>query len=58
MKDSILLILAAVGVSALAWGFWRYFGDAGSNVVSAIAVVVLTADNIRLRRQLRLWEAK
>ena len=58
MKDSALLVLAATGVAVLAWVFWHFLGDSGFNVISAVALVALTADNIRLRRQLRAKEPK
>jgi hypothetical protein len=53
MKDSFFLITAAVVASGLAWVFWHFMGNDGFEVISAIALVALTADNIRLRRQLR-----
>ncbi len=53
VKDALFLVLAAAGVALIAWGFWRFAGDYGFGVVSTTALLALTVDNIRLRRQLR-----
>lgn len=53
MKNAALLILTAAGVAVLAWGFWHFLGNSAFNVISAMALVAITVDNIRLRRQLR-----
>lgn len=53
MKDSILLLLAGVVVAGFAWGFWHFLGADGFAVLNTVALVVLVADNIRLRRQLK-----
>jgi len=53
MKDGIVLVLLALVVAALAWGFWYVSGNDGFNVIMIVALVALTADNVRLRRQLR-----
>lgn len=53
MKDGIVLVLLALVVAVFAWGFWYVSGNDGFNVVMIVALVALTADNIRLRRQLR-----
>ena len=50
MKDSIFLILSALGCAGLAALFWRFLGQNGFDVISSIAMVVLAVDNIRLRR--------
>lgn len=52
-KDGIVLVLLALVVAALAWGFWYVSGNDGFNVIMIVALVALTADNVRLRRQLR-----
>ena len=51
--DNALLLIAAVGASAFAWGFWHLLGETGSTVLLTIAIIVLLTDNIRLRRKLR-----
>lgn len=57
MKDAFLLVLAAAGLALIAWGFWRLAGEYGFGVVSTAALLALTVDNIRLRRQLRARES-
>lgn len=53
MKDSIALLISATGMAAVAWAFWYFLGDAGFNAIVILALIALTADNFRLRRQLR-----
>ena len=53
MKDQIILLFSAIGVAALAWGFWHVLGNDAFNAIITVALVVLSVDNIRLRRQLR-----
>lgn len=53
IQDDMLLLAAGIVVSFSAWLFWHLLGDAGFNVLLAIAVFSLWADNIRLRRKLR-----
>lgn len=55
-KDSWLLILVAIGMAALAWGFWHVAGGEGSNIITTIALIVLLVDNLRLRKELRTKE--
>lgn len=53
MRDSIVLLVAGVIVAAVAWVFWNVLGADGFAVLNIVALVVLLADNFRLRRQLR-----
>lgn len=53
MKDSIALILTAIGMAGLAWCFWYFLGNNRFEVIATIALIVLTVDNVRLRRKLR-----
>jgi hypothetical protein len=53
MKDGSALMVAAAIVSALAWAFWSYLGENAFNVLSTTMIIVLAADNTRLRRRLR-----
>jgi acid phosphatase family membrane protein YuiD len=53
MKDVTTLLLASAVFSALAWAFWHYLGNDGFTAISTIAIVILLADNARLRNQLR-----
>ena len=58
MKDQVILLLSGIGVAALAWGFWHVLGNDGFNVIITVALVVLTVDNIRLRKQLRASQSQ
>lgn len=53
MKDVALLCLASALFATLAWAFWNYLGDDGFSAIALIALVILGADNARLRSQLR-----
>lgn len=53
MKDIALLILASAIFAAFGWAFWHYLGDDGFSAISLVALVILAADNARLRRRLR-----
>lgn len=53
MKNSIALLLLGAGMATVAGAFWYVLGDAGFNVIEILALVVLAADNFRLRKQLR-----
>lgn len=53
MKDSILLFVTALLMAAIAWAFWHFSGADGFFVLNIIALLVLAADNVRLRRQLK-----
>ena len=57
MTDNLALIAAAVAFSAVAWAFWHFTGGDGFNVLSLVALVVVAADNLRLRRLLRKTRA-
>lgn len=53
MKDVALLCLASALFATLAWAFWNYLGDDGLSAIAIIALVIVGADNARLRSQLR-----
>lgn len=53
MKERILLIVAAFGCSLGAWAFWHFAGSDGLTVLVILAFISVTADNVRLRKQLR-----
>jgi ABC-type siderophore export system fused ATPase/permease subunit len=53
MKDRLALILTGGVAAIVAAAFWRYLGQDAFSVLSIVAVLTLTADNVRLRRQLR-----
>jgi hypothetical protein len=53
MKDRFKLILAASVISAIAWSFWHVLGKDAFSALPTIMLIIVAADNIRLRRQLR-----
>ena len=53
MKDQLVLLVAAVVCVALAWVFFHYLGQDAWAILSAVVIVALTADNVRLRRTLK-----
>jgi len=53
VKDSIYLLVTGVVAAGLAWAFWRYLGADGFIILWAVTGTALTADNMKLRRQLR-----
>lgn len=52
MKDALLLLLAGALFATLAWAFWNYLGDDAFSAIAAVAVMVLSWDNARLRKEL------
>lgn len=54
MKDAGLLLVTGIIVSAAAWGFWHFLGREAMDVFTAGMLALLTIDNARLRRELRL----
>lgn len=53
MKDLLLLLVTGAGASLIAWAFWHYLGSDGFSVLNILFVICISADNFRLRRQLR-----
>jgi hypothetical protein len=53
MNDRLVLIAAAAGFACLAWAFWHYLGDDAFGAISTLMLIVVVADNIRMRRQLK-----
>jgi hypothetical protein len=53
MMNSVSLLGAGLIVALLSWIFWHYFGGDTPCAIVTIALVGVTADNARLRRQLR-----
>lgn len=51
MKDGLLLLLAALCCAAIAWVFWHFLGANGFNVLILVALGIVAADNLRLRRK-------
>lgn len=53
MKDRLQLILMGAFVAVLAWIFWHMLGKDAFSALPTIMLIVVVADNVRLRRQLR-----
>jgi len=53
MKDSLLLLITALAVALVAWAFWHFSGVDGFAILNLLALLLLAADNLRLRRQLK-----
>ncbi|UPU35915.1 hypothetical protein M1B72_21135 [Geomonas paludis] len=53
MKDNIILLVTAAIAALLAWAFWRFLGQHAFSVISTLALLIVTADNLRLRRKLK-----
>jgi len=49
MKDRIFLLLTGILCTAVGWIFWHYAGADGFGIISTTFLVVIAADNIRLR---------
>ncbi|PFH09401.1 hypothetical protein BCF11_1796 [Collimonas sp. PA-H2] len=58
MKDSIQLLAAAAAFAMIAWIFWHFLGNGGVGVISAVALLLLVADNIRLRHKLKVEQRR
>lgn len=53
MKDRLQLILAAALAAVLAWTFWHFLGQEAFSALPTVMLIVVIADNVRLRRRLR-----
>jgi hypothetical protein len=53
MKDDLILIVTATIVALFAWAFWHFLGQSAFSVISTFALLIVTGDNIRLRRKLK-----
>ena len=53
MKDQILLLITGSVVAIISWVFWYFLGEASFIVFTIIVMLVLSVDNMRLRRKLR-----
>lgn len=53
MKNQIHLLVTGICFACAAWAFWHFLADDAANTLSIIAIVLLGADNMRLRSQLR-----
>jgi len=53
MRDAILLLLTSIAFSVAAWSFWHFAAAYATDILMLVVLLCLTADNIRLRRQLK-----
>ena len=53
MNDDLLLLVTAAIVAFLAWAFWQFLGASAFTVISTLALIIISVDNIRLRRKLK-----
>lgn len=53
MMDKLILALVAILVSAGAWFFWHEAQAEGFNIITLVAILVLGADNYRLRKTIK-----
>jgi hypothetical protein len=53
MTNSISLLATGVVASLAAWAFWHFLGKDAAGAFVTIMLVVVVADNARLRGQLR-----
>ena len=53
MKDRLKLIGVALILAPLCWAFWHFLGQNAFQVITLICLLVVGADNFRLRRQMR-----
>jgi hypothetical protein len=58
MKDNIQLLAAALAFAMIAWTFWHFIGNGAVDVISSVALLLLFADNIRLRRKLKMEQRR
>lgn len=53
MKDRLQLIFVGGIVAVVAWTFWHILGRDAFSALPTVMLIVVVADNLRLRRQLR-----
>ncbi|WP_085959149.1 hypothetical protein [Collimonas fungivorans] len=58
MKDGFQLLAAAAAFAIIAWVIWHYLGGGGAGLISAVGLLILVADNIRLRRKLKMEQRR
>jgi hypothetical protein len=58
MRDTVLVLLAAALCAASAWAFWHFLGNDAFSAMSIIVIVILGAENGRLRKQIRAHRAE
>jgi hypothetical protein len=53
MKDKLELVFVGGIAAVVAWAFWHILDKDAFSTLPTIMLIVVVADNIRLRRQLR-----
>lgn len=53
MKQTAALLLIGLVGAGFAWLFWHWVGEQGAGVLLVLMLIVVSADNFRLRRLLR-----
>lgn len=53
MRDAVALISAGIVVAMAAWAFWYHFGTNAFPMLSAVMIVALAVDNMRLRHEVK-----
>lgn len=52
MKDAVLLLVTGLVCAGIGWTFWHFLDSDALGILTLITMLVLVADNLRLRRQL------
>ncbi|MBI3898985.1 MAG: hypothetical protein HY308_11920 [Gammaproteobacteria bacterium] len=53
MKDQLLLLSAVIGSALIGWAIWHFLGKEGLTTFPAVVLLIVLADNIRLRHKLK-----
>jgi hypothetical protein len=53
MKDRLIVLAMGLALSMIAWAFWHYLGKDAFSVLPTVTLIIVLADNVRLRRELR-----
>jgi hypothetical protein len=53
MKDRLIVLATGLALSMIAWAFCHYLGKDTFSVLPTVMFIIVLADNVRLRRQLR-----
>lgn len=57
MKDAALLLLMGSGLALLSWAFWHFLGSNAFEAFTLAVMILLGADNFRLRKMLKKLQA-
>ena len=53
LNDRVSLIIVALVSSICAWAFWHYAGENAFSIFSSLLIILLFADNIKLRKRVK-----